>query len=93
MGGIRIGENTLANEVVESLEPGFLGLADRNFFSFSLWSKALETGADLLWRVKKDAVLPVEERLEDGSYLSHVYRSTQDRKKKRHCRPGSRVSP
>lgn len=83
MGGIRTGENTLANEVVESLEPGFLCLADRNFYSFSLWGKALETGADLVWRVKKDAVLPVEKRLEDGSYLSHVYRSPQDRKKER----------
>ncbi|MGI8416084.1 MAG: hypothetical protein ACR2P2_07720 [Nakamurella sp.] len=27
-------------------------LADRNFYSHSLWGKAIATGADLLWRVK-----------------------------------------
>jgi len=80
IGGIRTAENTLADQVIESLEPGFLCLADRNFFSFSLWNKAHGTGADLLWRMKNNAVLPMEERLEDGSYLSHIYPSAYDRK-------------
>jgi hypothetical protein len=79
MGCIRTAESTLADEVIESLEPDFLCLADRNFFSFSLWNKARETGADLVWRVKKNAVLPLEKRLEDGSYLSHIYPTYYDR--------------
>jgi hypothetical protein len=83
MGGIRTAENTLADEVVESLGPRFLCLADRNFFSFSLWNKAQGTGAELVWRVKKNAVLPLEERRKDGSYLSHIYSSTYDRKVQR----------
>lgn len=82
VGGYRTGENTLANKVVESLGPGHLCLGDRNFFSYSLWEKAQRTGADLLWRMKSNAVLPVEKRLEDGSYLSWVYPSTKDRRKR-----------
>lgn len=83
IGSFRTGENTLASQVVESLQPGFLCLADRGFFSFSLWSKAHDTGADLLWRVKKNAVLPVEKRLEDGSYLSRIYPSRKDQRNNR----------
>ena len=32
-----------------------LVLADRGFFSYALWRKAIGTGADLLWRVRTDA--------------------------------------
>ena len=42
------------------------------------------TGADLLWRVKSSAVLPVIEQLGDGSYLSHIYAG---RDKHRHADP------
>jgi hypothetical protein len=80
LGVVRTAESTLAHEVVESLEPGFLCLADRNFFSFRLWNRARQTGADLVWRVKGNAVLPIEKRLDDGSYLSHVFSSSYDRK-------------
>jgi hypothetical protein len=34
-------------------------LADRGFFGVDLWQKAAATGADLLWRVRKDIVLPM----------------------------------
>ncbi|TFG42426.1 MAG: IS4 family transposase [Syntrophobacterales bacterium] len=81
IGGCRIGENTLADTVVESLAEGFLCLADRSFFSFSLWNKTRGTGADLLWRMKSNSVLPVEHRLEDGSYLSRVYPNPNERQK------------
>lgn len=80
--GCRTGENTLANTVVESLAEGFLCLADRNFFGFSLWEKASLTGADLLWRVKKNVVLTPEQRLEDGSYLSRIYPNAYRRQKR-----------
>jgi hypothetical protein len=81
IGGCRTAENTLADKVVEVLMPGCLCLADRNFFSFALWTKAQATGADLLWRMKKNAVLPVEQRFDDGSYLSRIYASPSDRRK------------
>src|SRR5215475_10852417 len=40
-------------------------------------------GADLLWRTRQNAHLDVEKRLPDGSYLSRIYASTKDRRKKR----------
>jgi hypothetical protein len=77
------GEVTLANTVVESLRQGMLCLADRLFFGYQLWQKAASRGADLLWRVKRDMRLEMEKRLPDGSYLSHVYASSSDRRNRR----------
>ena len=62
----------------QSCEKGMLCLADRNFFGFELWNEARSTGADLLWRVKKNLRLPCEKRLPDGSYLSRIYPSERD---------------
>jgi hypothetical protein len=73
LGGCRTSEATLAREVVPHLEAGMLCLADRYFFGFELWHKAGGTGADLLWRVRRNAALPCLERLADGSYLSRIY--------------------
>jgi len=74
------GELTLAASVAPSLRKGMLCLADRLFFSYKLWQTAAKTGADLLWRVKRNVRLDLEQRLPDGSYLSHIYPSTADRR-------------
>ena len=48
------------------LEPGMLLLADRGQFGFPLWSRASETGAELLWRAPANALLhPAGEPFED----------------------------
>jgi hypothetical protein len=78
MDGYRTGEITLAKAVLPRLRSGMLCLADRNFFGFELWQLARGTGADLLWRMKKNMRMTCEERLPDGSYLSHVYPSERD---------------
>jgi hypothetical protein len=79
MSGCTTGEITLAREVLAGLQPGMLCLADREFFGFALWRQARETGAELLWRIKKNTCLPCDQRLPDGSYLSHLYPSARDR--------------
>jgi hypothetical protein len=76
-------ELTLAEDVVPALEKGMLCLADRFFPSYKLWQKAAKTGADLLWRTRKNARLEVDKRLPDGSYLSRIYPATSDRRNKR----------
>jgi hypothetical protein len=68
--------------VLAKLTPGMLCLADRQFFGFALWNHARQTGADLLWRIKKNTRLPRENSLPDGSYLSHIYPSEKDRRRK-----------
>lgn len=80
VGAYRQGEQTLAESVLRSLLPGMLLLADRGFFSYALWDKARATGADLLWRIKSNAVLPVEKRSHDGSFASHIYPGTKARR-------------
>jgi hypothetical protein len=80
LGGYREGETTLARTVVRRLGAGMLCLADRQFFAYRLWQQARATGADLLWRVKKNLRLPCRQRLADGSYLSVVYPSQRDRR-------------
>jgi hypothetical protein len=76
-------EITLAQDVVLALRAGMLCLADRFFPSYELWRKAAKTGADLLWRVRQNARLEVDQRLPDGSYLSRIYASTSDRRNQR----------
>src|SRR3954447_1669868 len=82
------GETALAREVLAALCPGMLCLADRQFFGHALWRRAVDTGADLLWRVKHNLRLPREAVLADGSYLTTVYPSDKDR---RHRRAGGQV--
>jgi hypothetical protein len=60
LGGFAEGETTLAREVLAALRPGMLCLADRQFFGHALWQEAAATGADLLWRVKRNLRLPRE---------------------------------
>jgi len=73
MGPCATGERALAREVLGSFEAGMLVLADRGFYGFDFWNEARASGADLLWRTKSNHVLPVDERLGDGSYLSRLY--------------------
>jgi Insertion element 4 transposase N-terminal/Transposase DDE domain len=82
MSGCTSGETTLAREVLTGLPVGMLCLADRQFFGFALWQQARGTGADLLWRIKKNVRLPCDQRLPDGSYLSHLYACEHDRRRK-----------
>ena len=81
MGPYSMGEITLSKDVLPNLGPGMLCLADRHFLGFDLWEQASETGADLLWRGKKNLRLPCLKRFPDGSYLSVMYPSLRDRRK------------
>lgn len=78
--GIGASENSLAKKVIAFLEKGMLCLADRYYYGFDLWLQASKTGADLLWRIKKNLTLPCEKRLPDGSYLSRVYPSPKEQR-------------
>ena len=81
--GCTVSEQRLAHDVLPALSAGMLCLGDRNFFSYALWNHARATGADLLWRIKKNLRLPRETPLADGSYLSRIYPSEHDRRHQR----------
>ncbi len=78
-GAYRVGETTLARQVLPALRPGMLCMADRNYFSYDLWREAVATQADLLWRGKAHLILPPQQLLADGSYLSQIYPSPKHR--------------
>ena len=63
-------EQKLARRLLRGLGPGMLLLADRNFPGYELWGMAAGTGADLLWRIKKNQVFVILRVLPDGSFLS-----------------------
>jgi hypothetical protein len=72
-------EATLTDRLLAQLKPGMLLLADRGFFSYALWRKAIATGADLLWRIRTDKSAPQPthvEDLPDGSWLAHLRGTT-----------------
>jgi len=75
MSGCRTGEATLARKVVGALRRNMLCLADRNFFSYELWRQARETGAALVWRLRKQINVVKTKRLADGSWAGKVYPS------------------
>jgi len=69
-GAARASEMDLARRVLHALGPRMLLLADRNFKGYQLWTAACAGGADLLWRIPGNWVLPAEKVLPDGSYLA-----------------------
>jgi hypothetical protein len=80
MGPLSRSENALADELLPGLTPGMLCLADRGFYGFARWQKARGTGAQLLWRVRENLVLPREQQLANGSYLTRIYASQKDQR-------------
>jgi hypothetical protein len=80
LGPLSSSENALADELLPRFAPGMLCLADRGFYSFERWQSARQTGAQLLWRVRANLVLPREQQLADGSYLTRIYATQTDQR-------------
>lgn len=80
LGPYRGNEWELCQWLLGALEPGMLLLADRGFNGFEQWQQALATGAQLLWRATESRLLPVQQMLPDGSYLSIIEPTGQGRR-------------
>jgi hypothetical protein len=85
-------EQSLARGLLGGLGPGMLCLADRGFAGVPLFDAAQATGADLLWRAKSNAVLPVLERFDDGSFRSEIV-ATPDKRTRTIEDPGRPDTP
>src|SRR5919202_2630320 len=80
LGAFAEGETTLAHGALPALGPGMLCLADRQFFGHALWQGAAATGAELLWRVKRNLRRPREARPADRPQPGTHYPGEKDRR-------------
>ncbi|MER5348478.1 IS4 family transposase [Streptomyces mirabilis] len=78
LAGCRTGEVTLVGRLPRSCQDGQLVLADREVLGVPLWRALADSGAQLLWRVPANRILPVDRKLRDGPWLSHIH-DTSDR--------------
>lgn len=65
-------ETTLATDLIDRLGPNTVLTADRGFYSFWLFQRAVATGADLLWRVRSNVKPRHVQTLSDGTWLADV---------------------
>src|SRR4051812_46863745 len=84
LGGFAEGETTLAHGALPALQPGMLCLADRQFFGHALWQGAAATGADLLWRGKRNPPLPRGAGLPAGPPPPPIHPRGEDRRPPAH---------
>ncbi len=83
LGSCSTSEKELADPLIDRLGEGMLCLADRGLYGFERFQRARATGAQLLWRVMSHMLLPREEQLADGSYLTRIYKTQNDQRRKR----------
>jgi hypothetical protein len=72
MGGLHLGETSLAPSLARSLGPGMLLLVDQGLCGLELWRTLQATGAELVWRCRQDVKLEVLEVFADGSWRSEL---------------------
>lgn len=72
IGDTGTGETTLAGQLIDRLRPGVVLMADRGFYSFRLWRRAQDTGADLLWRIRANVKPRHVQTLPDGTWLADI---------------------
>jgi hypothetical protein len=72
VGPYAAGEWTVCQPLLAALKPGMLCMADRGFNGFEHWRQASQSGAQLLWRCGSNRLLPRNQELGDGSYLSTI---------------------
>jgi hypothetical protein len=73
LGPYRASEWEVAQPLLAQLQPDMLCLADRGFNGFEQWQQARASGAHLLWRASDNRLLPVQQMLPDGSFLSEIF--------------------
>lgn len=77
------GEVTMTHYLLRFLQEDMLLLWDRNFLSYQTVSEVHQRKTKLLARIKKNLIFEPIRMLDDGSYLSKMYRSSYDRQKDR----------
>lgn len=72
IGGLGTGETTLADELIDRLDPDSVLVADRGFYGFHRWARAQDRDADLVWRIRKNVTPHHVQNLSDGTWLATI---------------------
>lgn len=83
-------ERTEAWGLVGALDPGAVLLADRGFFSLTLWESLIEHKIDAVFRISRNMKLPAIKEFTDGSYLSVLLPSKRQSSIRKSSRRSSR---
>lgn len=70
--GVKTSERVLTERMTAAFTDDMIVLADRGFYSYQLFSTAMDGGAQLLWRISNNLDLPVLEYYHDGSFRSEL---------------------
>jgi hypothetical protein len=81
VGGLHLGEGSLAPSPARSLGPGMVLLVDQGLCGLELWRTLRATGAELVWRCRQDVKLEVLEVFADGSWRSELGQSRPKHKR------------
>jgi hypothetical protein len=71
-GGSRENEGKMADPLLDRAQKDMLVMADRGFYSYARWRDWSSRCGALVWRVRNDLALKVEEHLYDGSFLAWI---------------------
>jgi hypothetical protein len=69
---VKTAERVLTDRLAYAFTEDMIVLADRGFYSYQLFTKAAENGAQLLWRISNTLDLPVLQYYHDGSFRSEL---------------------
>jgi transposase IS4-like protein/DDE family transposase len=83
VGGLHLGEGSLAPSLARSLGPGMVLLVDQGLCGLELWRTLRATGVELVWRCRQDVQLEVLEVFADGSWRSELGQSRPKHKRSR----------
>jgi len=83
-------ERTEAWGLVGALDSGAVLLADRGFFSLTLWESLIEHKIDAVFRISRNMKLPAIKEFTDGSYLSVLLPSKRQSSIRKSSRRSSR---
>ena len=72
MDGVTTTEVALAERLLPRMDGSMLIMADRHYAGGAFLAAVADTGARFLVRIRQDVILPVLERLADGSYRSQM---------------------
>jgi DDE family transposase len=81
VGGLHLGEGSLAPSLARSLGPGMVLLVDQGLCGLELWRTLRATGVELVWRCRQDVQLEVLEVFADGSWRSELGQSRPKHKR------------